>query len=250
MKNDLTFLIDIGNTAIKWGFSQPKPIVLLGRESYQDILPKSTILDQWHTLPKPNHVLISNVATDLVGEQIKTLVKEHWNIEATFIQENQTLPKIKPLITNSILGVDRWLALLALHQTEHSPFALIGCGTAITLDVCQNGSHLGGLITPGVELMRFSLEKYTAGCRLNPDQIDSDQLLSFNTDGAMRAGTLQMPAAFIETTLEQIEKKFNLTLKIFITGGDANRLMSRFHHADRFIEIPSLVLNGLALFEK
>src|SRR5262249_28723498 len=148
-----------GNTAIKWGFSQPKPITLLGREYYQSVLPKLILLNQWHTLPKPSRVFVSNVATDSIGEQIRTLIKEHWNREVIFIQENQTLPEIKPLITNGILGVDRWLALLALNQTEHSPFALIGCGTAITLDVCQNGAHLGGLITPGIELMRLSLEK-------------------------------------------------------------------------------------------
>src|ERR1700722_15491977 len=142
----MTLLIDIGNTAIKWGSSHPKPITLLGRESYRDILPESLLLKAWKTLPPPKKVLISNVATDLVGEQINILVKKYWNIDAIFIQENQVAPGIKPLNTQSILGVDRWLGLLGLEQTEDKPFAMIGCGTAITLDVCQNGEHLGGLI--------------------------------------------------------------------------------------------------------
>lgn len=245
----MTLLIDIGNTAIKWGFSHPKPVILSGRESYQNHLPESLILANWQTLPKPKSIFISNVAKNEIGDQIKTLVKKCWNIEPIFIQENQTLEGIKPLITHGILGVDRWLGLLALRQAEQQPFALIGCGTAITLDVCQNGEHLGGLITPGIELMRVALEKYTACCRLNLNQTDPDKLLAFDTDGAMRSGTLQMAAAFIENTLEKIEKDLNLGLKIFITGGDAARLIPRFHHADRFIEMPALVLSGLALFE-
>lgn len=245
----MILLIDIGNTAIKWGFSTPKPVILAGRENYQHKLPKSRMLAKWQTLPKPTSALISNVATAQIGTEIKALIKAYWNIEAVFIQENQTHSSIKPLITHGILGVDRWLALLAICQTEPTPFAVIGCGTAITLDVCQNRTHLGGLITPGIKLMRLALEDYTAGCRLNPAQSDPNHLLAFNTDGAMRAGTLEMAAAFIETTLEKVEKQHNLSLKTFITGGDANQLMPRFHHPARFIEIPALVLNGLALFE-
>jgi type III pantothenate kinase len=247
-QNDVTLLIDIGNTAIKWGFSHPKPVILSGRENYQPVFPESLILTHWETLPKPNRVLISNVAAHSTGEQINALIKKHWNIEGTFIVENQPLEEINPLITQGILGVDRWLALLATHQIEQNPFAIIGCGTAITLDVCQNGTHLGGLITPGIGLMRLSLEKYTVSCRLNPEQKDENHFLAFDTDNAMRAGTLQMAAAFIETTLQKIEKRLDLQLKTFITGGDASRLIPHFHDAARFIESPSLVLNGLALF--
>lgn len=246
----MTLLIDIGNTAIKWGFSHPKPITLLGRENYRDILPESLLLNAWKTLTPPKKVLISNVATQFVGEQINALVKKYWHIEAIFIQENQAVQGIKPLKTHSILGIDRWLGLLGLEQIEEKPFAMIGCGTATTLDICQNGKHLGGLIAPGVELMRLSLEKYTAGCRLNPYQKDSNDWLAFDTDGATRAGTLGMATTFIETTLEKIENMLDLELKRFITGGDATRLIPLFKHPAHFIESPALVLNGLVLFDR
>jgi len=245
----MTLLIDIGNTAIKWGFSHPKPITLLGRENYRDVLPESLLLSEWKTLPPPKKVLVSNVATHFVGEQISTLVKKYWNIEAIFIQENQVVQGIKSLKTHSILGVDRWLALLGLQQIEAQPFVVIGCGTATTLDACQNGEHVGGLIAPGVELMRLSLEKYTAGCRLDPTGKDLNDWLAFDTDGATRAGTLGMATTFIETTLEKIESILDLEVKSFITGGDAERLMPLFKHPERFIEVPALVLNGLVLFE-
>jgi type III pantothenate kinase len=245
----MILLIDIGNTSIKWGTLDKGHVNLLGRSFYQNHLSATKIITHWQTLPQPKKVLISNVAAKTTGEQIQTILQQLWNLTPIFIQENNEGPAaLKTLKTQSILGVDRWLALLALNQTETQPFATIGCGTAITIDVCQNNAHQGGLIAPGIELMRLSLIEHTAGCRLRPQQKDKPSLLAFDTDGAMRAGSLQMALAFIETTLEKIEHTLNVSLKIFITGGDAERLMPYFQKPTRFIAAPSLVLNGLALF--
>lgn len=246
----MILLIDIGNTAIKWGTSDHDSVLLLGRERYREVLPETVILTSWQTLSTPKTILISNVAGHAIADQIKLLIKKCWDVEPIFIVENQPLEKTKPLVTRGILGTDRWLALFGISQMENSAFAVIGCGTAITLDICENSVHLGGLIAPGVELMRLALETYTAGCRLNPSGHDTDALLAFDTDGATRSGTLRMAATFIESTLEEVEKHFNLQLKIFITGGDADRLMPFFEHPSRFIEVPAVVLEGLALFDE
>lgn len=246
----MILLIDIGNTSIKWGALLDNGHVnLLGRSFYQNHLSETKIIKHWQCFTQPEKVLISNVASKTTGEQIQTILQQLWNLTPTFIRENNEGPAtIKPIHTQSILGVDRWLALLALNQTEKVPFATIGCGTAITIDVCQNNTHQGGLIAPGIELMRLSLIEHTAGCRLNPKQEDTQDFLALDTDGAMRAGSLQMALAFIETTLEKIENTLNISLKRFITGGDAERLIPYFQKPTRFIAVPSLVLNGLALF--
>lgn len=245
----ITFLIDIGNTTIKWGIFDQKEVIFLGRMPYQRHLPYELILQQWVVVSKPKNVLISNVAEPSAGEQASELIKTCWNLEPIFIHENQQLAGIKSLKTQSILGVDRWLALLALCQTEQQAFALVGCGTAITLDVCNRGEHLGGLIAPGIELMRLSLEEHTAGCRLNATNSDTDALFATDTDGATRLGTLRMGAAFIQSTLETIEQRLDLSVKKFITGGDAIRLMPFFDKPKVFVQEPGLVLKGLALFQ-
>lgn len=244
----MTFLIDIGNTTIKWGIIDKKNVVLLGREHYRDTLSHTTILQQWKKLPKPKNILISNVAAPAIGEKINLFAQQCWDMDGIFITEKQSLKGIQSIKTQSILGVDRWLALLTANQVEKQPFAVIGCGTAITLDVCKDHSHLGGLIAPGIELMRLSLEEHTDGCRLKPDQIDDSALMAFNTNGAMRAGSLHMATAFIETTLEKIQQALGLAFKPIITGGDAERLIPRFKNPDRFSYEPALVLKGLALF--
>lgn len=244
----MIFLIDIGNTSIKWGSFNHGKVTLLGHEIYHKELPQIALANQWKKLPKPQSILIANVAAYSTGLEIQGLLKKCWNLDAVFIQENQSIAGISPITTQSILGIDRWLALLAVYQVEKGPFATIGCGTAITIDICQNGTHLGGLIAPGVELMRLSLIEHTAGCRLNPHCADTMDLMAVDTNGAIRTGSLAMATAFIETQIEKIEKKLDLTLKTFIAGGDVNRLMPLFQNPSRFLVVPSLVLNGLALF--
>lgn len=247
----MILLIDIGNTAIKWGCFDSQAttsITALGSERYHNNLPETVILPQWQALPKPTCVLVSHVGTRAIKHTVQQWIHACWQLEGNFIQENQTKASIKPLITSGILGVDRWLALLFLSQVEFAPFAVVGCGTAITFDVCQNHHHLGGLITPGVELMRLSLQEHTACCRLKADRQDTLNLLAADTDGAMRIGTLRMAAAFIENTLACVEAQHALSLNCFITGGDAKRLMPFFQTPDRFILKPALVLQGLGLF--
>lgn len=245
----MILLIDIGNTAIKWGcLDSQAAITALGSERYHNNLPQAVILPQWQALPKPTRVLVSHVGTQDIKHTVQQWIRACWQLEADFIQENQITVSLKPFITRGILGVDRWLALLFLSQVEFAPFAVVGCGTAITFDVCQNHRHLGGLIAPGVELMRLSLQEHTACCRLKEDRHDTLNLLAADTDGAMRTGTLRMAAAFVETTLACVEAQHAVALNGFITGGDAKRLMPFFQTPDRFTLKPALVLQGLGLF--
>ncbi len=53
------------------------------------------------------------------------------------------------------LGVDRWLAIIGAFNEQPKPTIIIDAGTAITVDwIDGEGQHLGGWITPGVELMQ------------------------------------------------------------------------------------------------
>ena len=55
------------------------------------------------------------------------------------------------------LGIDRWLGMIACYNLYSSGFCLAGCGTAITVDVVDStGQHQGGLISPGLLLMKES----------------------------------------------------------------------------------------------
>lgn len=65
------------------------------------------------------------------------------------------------------LGNDRWAALLALYLQGARDYAVIDCGTAITVDIVRDGIHLGGLIAPGQYVFTHSLEVFTDGVHLD-----------------------------------------------------------------------------------
>jgi type III pantothenate kinase len=52
----------------------------------------------------------------------------------------------------SSLGVDRWLAILALKSFGHESGLVVDIGTACTIDVLENNRHMGGFILPGPKL--------------------------------------------------------------------------------------------------
>ncbi len=58
------------------------------------------------------------------------------------------------------LGVDRFLALLAVHARFREPVLLCGVGTALTIDLIDTqGRHVGGRIAPSPTLMREALHE-------------------------------------------------------------------------------------------
>jgi type III pantothenate kinase len=140
------------------------------------------------------------------------------------------------------LGVDRWLALVAARQ-DLQPVCVVDCGTAITLDLLDGeGQHLGGLICPGLTLMKQALS-------------DGTQALAFDgrefalkpadfTEAAIDSGTLFAAIGLVEAVLARQPEGF----KIILTGGDALRIAGGLklrHQVD-----DALVLRGLALILK
>src|SRR4051794_2109068 len=58
----------------------------------------------------------------------------------------------------SQLGSDRWAALIAAWQQQRQGCLVVDAGTATTIDALSDtGEFLGGIITPGVDLMQKAL---------------------------------------------------------------------------------------------
>ena len=69
-----------------------------------------------------------------------------------------------------MLGVDRWLALVAAWNMVRQPAVVADLGTAATLDfVAGDGRHVGGYIVPGPGLMAKALARDTARVRVSGD---------------------------------------------------------------------------------
>ena len=114
-------------------------------------------------------------------------------------------------------------------------------GTAITID-CLNshGQHLGGLIAPGLQLMKQSLEQGTKDLSFSKNHYLAG--LADSTESAIYTGTLYSAAGLIEKTINDLCP----CQTIILTGGDAE-LLAKHMAIDSTIE-PDIVLKGLSLF--
>ena len=143
-----------------------------------------------------------------------------------------------------MLGVDRWLVMLAARQ--HTPDAMsviIDSGTAMTVDVVNNeGCHEGGFIVPGLGLMADSL--FARAAHLNGEKTPAGSVrLGRVSLECIQQGALAMAVAFVEA---QCQRSDSMTL--FLTGGDAQYIKP--HLSVPCVYWPDMVMDGLALAAK
>lgn len=140
------------------------------------------------------------------------------------------------------LGADRWAALVAAHTDQACHQLVVAAGTALTVDaLCADGRFLGGIIVPGVDLMRHALREGTAGLRATGGHCTA---LPGNTDDAIATGTVLAACGAVDRMAEAMRDAGAPPSRIVLTGGAAGDL------APKLVPIPSLrehlVLDGLA----
>jgi type III pantothenate kinase len=144
--------------------------------------------------------------------------------------------------------VDRWLAMLAAWNLLRGPVCVIDCGTALTVDALDaNGQHLGGLIVPGLGMMRDSLLEGTDGIAYDSSagEESSDSLLAHSTRSGVEVGSLYALLAFIDRVMTDLQQELGDEMQCILTGGDAAELAPLL--AREVLQQPQLVLDGLAL---
>ena len=138
------------------------------------------------------------------------------------------------------LGVDRWLALVAVRNHYQLPACIVDCGTAITVDLIDaDGKHQGGLISPGLTLMKKSLAAGTEALQFHETNYDFGPA-NF-TEAAIYSGTLAAAVGLIEHVLT----KQSNAMQLILTGGDAEIIATQL--AIKPIIDADLVLRGLAI---
>lgn len=151
------------------------------------------------------------------------------------------------------LGVDRYLALLAARSRQRSgPMVVVDCGTAVTLDRLEaDGRHSGGVIAPGLEMMRGALGRATAALPdISADGLREDvgggasQGLPRDTTRAILEGTRTAFCGLICAGIARLDPE--ACAEILITGGDAEVAMAALGDDPRTFQVsPTLVFEGL-----
>jgi type III pantothenate kinase len=239
-------LIDLGNSSLKWAWLEMDGLGVVERAQYAGTDSDLELpLSRWQEQPRPGRVLISAVAAPQVVKAVQSWIIEHWDLEPEILKAEASALGVTSGYDNpEQLGVDRWIALIAAHHAVTGPACVVDCGTAVTIDVIAgDGRHLGGLILPGIGLMRETLKSRTAIPWV--EKGDGEELLATDTGSAVAAGGLNAVAALVEKILRQSAERLGERPALLLTGGDATKLQSVLGEPAR--SEPDLVMKGLAL---
>ena len=246
----MILLVDIGNASLKWAYLEDGRFETGGALPRKDRETRDLAKQAWGAIDPPERVLVANVAGERVRRSLTAWMSRHWKVSPEFpVSDSAACGVRNGYREPAQLGIDRWAAMLAARSLVKGPVCVVDCGTAITLDVVDTGGmHRGGLIVPGVRLMRTALSQGTAGIPEFPmeDPLKEDaSLLATNTANAVFGGTLYAAVALIDRVSADLRAELGASLAVVITGGDAPDLLPLLASKPR--HEPDLVLRGLAL---
>lgn len=230
---------DLGNTRLKWRLVNDVGAILGGDLNY-DALP-NCYLDSFSDVDR---VRVSSVVAEALELQLRDWCRQVLSVEAEFVRVTAHCSGVvcgykEP----ALLGVDRWMAVLAAFNHCADACLVLDCGTAITLDVVDNhGLHLGGYILPGFSTMAKSLSSNTA---LLPNFLPTESLqrldLGGNTSECVSHGLVSMVVSLVE----KIQAEKNIAdNNVIITGGGA-KVLQKFLPSANIVN--DLIFEGIAL---
>ncbi len=237
----MNLLVDIGNTRTKWAVLKDGQLIP-GQALINQQITRQALVESWKMLTTPEHLAIACVGRVPLLEQVRAAAVELWptvgiipvssQAHAFGVQNAYQQPEA--------LGVDRWLGLVAVRNHYPLPACIVGCGTAITIDLIDlDGRHQGGMICPGLTLMKKSLAAGTEALDFYDAEYDFGPA-NF-TQAAIYSGTLSAAVGLIAYVLN----KQSNTMQLILTGGDAELVAA--HLETKAIVDSDLVLRGLAI---
>jgi len=145
------------------------------------------------------------------------------------------------------VGQDRLVNAFGARAIYGSPAVIIDFGTAITFDiVSKNGSYLGGLILPGIEMGLRSLYEKTAllpRVELKPAR----SIIGKDTVNSMRGGILFGYGAMCDGLVERYVALLGRGVRVIATGGNAE-LIKNYACSIQIVD-EDLTLKSLALIK-
>lgn len=241
-----TLLLDVGNTRLKWAWLEQGIAQSAGAQAHSG-QQLDVMFDKLFAAESVSAVVVSNVRGKSVEKSISDWFLRKKQLIVRFVYSTESFRGLKNAYnTPEQLGVDRWLAVIAAIHKYSGAICVLDCGTAVTLDIARgDGQHLGGLILPGLNMMRTSLSVNTSGAQWQAEDSEEKGCLGLDTQSAIALGTVAAIAGVTERTAHKFEQVYEQSLKVILTGGDATVIADKLRMA--CVVEPHLVLEGLAI---
>jgi type III pantothenate kinase len=231
--------IDAGNSRVKWGWHDGGGWSSLSTVSLIEFAAANHDINPFAaTHENPERIVISNVAGD-GAHQLLINWTSIFDAEPLWLKGEAERCGVKSLYERpEQLGPDRWAALIAARALHPGPCLVVNAGTATTADVLSAaGEFLGGLILPGVDLMRFVLHEHTGRLPLQEGRFVQTPR---NTVDAIETGCRHAQAGAVE----RMFRVAGAGAQCLVSGGAGKALVEQLGVPGRYVE--NLVLEGLA----
>ena len=248
----MQLLIDIGNTRIKWAFDAGEamhaPLYATGEVVHRGEPPAAAMAFVAGLEESPDAVYAVNVAGPEMEQVLGAVLTERFGLNLQMVRTSGSCGDVSNGYTSiEQLGTDRWAALVGAWYLCRRSVVIVDVGTAVTIDlVAADGHHHGGIIVPGLDLMRTSLDSDTSDisefASNSKRPVSGNDWFGRDTLSAVQRGALFSVRAVIEQAIEEFAGEGELPA-VFLTGGDAGLLQP-------LVSVPAehrpyLVLEGL-----
>jgi len=260
----LYLLFDVGNTRLKWAAveSTQQPSDRQKKLwAYSGSISSKSLASPEHraeladyiakTLPKPDAIGFACVAGKEVVANLQSLFPQWNDISWKQLKGDSKYNGLRTLYQDpSMLGADRWAAVIGARALSNTNTLIINAGTATTIDLLgSNGVHYGGWILPGLELMQKSLEGNTAQLPLAVRD-ETSKGFGLSTNNAIISGCDAAQIGAIQYAI-QLAKEMNHPIeKVWIDGGNAKILaaqMSKLKAQSSLAVDPIETIEGIVL---
>ena len=235
--------VDMGNTRLKWRIRDQQAIIAKGA------IPIEAPLDSLaNNLGRYSSTIDTVIVASVVGDLLEQSFSE-WSLNClklrpVFLRSEAICGSVRNGYRQpAMLGVDRWLGIVAAYRLVGNTCIVVSCGTAVTVDlVACDGQHLGGFIAPGLSLMLDSLVSKTRQIKVDGDIPVLSLSPATSTSDAIHRACAAMLTGLVNNAVQQLrELDQNNEPEIIFTGGDAGKLLSFYPQARL---VPDLVMEG------
>ena len=220
----MNLVVDIGNTLIKAAVVEHDEVLFMQHAEHLSAIdiPALTL-----RFPQLKRAIVAS--TSFPTAEVAMLLRDRGFdvLEMTFTTPT---PIGNAYASPETLGVDRLAAAVAAVEVMGCRDCLVvDFGTAITIDLVEDGVYRGGNISPGVRTRFRALHDYTS--RL-PECSPTDEELEYGstTRQAIEQGVMQGITYEIEGYISHFSAQ-NVKISLIFTGGDAKYFVKRIKNA-------------------
>ena len=243
--------IDVGNTSAHYGLVEGHEVSSVGHFPTKEFRegPSKAFFDlAGHLLEQSSGISFCSVVPQINANLRTSLSTSKQPVFHLTHKSCKGLDLVYP--KPSEIGQDRIANAIAAQEFYGIPAVVIDMGTAVTFDIVSSKGYEGGIIAPGLAVMRRYLHEQTA---LLPELSEEDLV---GIEGGIGKSTLQamqlgvavgfsgMIDALLARVLNELKQQDDTEPIVLSTGGSVANLTSEWIGKSEFVE--NLTLMGLA----